>query len=220
MDEPAGLLEVVRNIAFDRLRLLQYLEQNLSLQFVVGSTSREHPQGHQHGLRGGTKSRHNILLMEISMRVSGSTHFLSAALSRRATSSSRGPQIKWRALMTASARALFPIPLLCAAVPFMLAPARSQTGPEADTKLALKAALILSPEFCQARLADIRWDTGQTGRIDRRTTTETLCSEFEPALKRIFPGLTRVTAIPRQERTKRNWCYFPGSLKFARQLLD
>jgi len=68
--------------------------------------------------------------------------------------------------------------------------ADGQAAPQAGQKLSLNAALLLTPEFC----ATVR--TGKYG--DRKETYEfgrAACARLEPALRNVFPSLTRVEAL-------------------------
>jgi hypothetical protein len=78
-------------------------------------------------------------------------------------------------------------PLLCALVlPAVLVTARGQVT-SADTKLALRAAVVLTPEFCDTTEKSQVW--GSTLEVGKAA-----CTELEPALKDVFPSLTRVAA--------------------------
>jgi hypothetical protein len=77
-------------------------------------------------------------------------------------------------------------PLLCA----LLLPAGSVTAhgqaTSADTKLTLRAGLVLTREFC-----DTTEDAGGSALLD---VGKAACAELEPALKALFTSVTRVTA--------------------------
>jgi hypothetical protein len=55
--------------------------------------------------------------------------------------------------------------------------------------LALRAALVLTPEFCAAKTKKGSWAVRETFEIGKAA-----CAELEPALKGAFSGLTRVAA--------------------------
>ena len=84
-------------------------------------------------------------------------------------------------------------PLLCLLVlSSLVLSASGQTTSPGDTKLTIKAVLILTPEFCatESKKGDF-WsgkETFQTGKA--------ACSELEPALRGVFSNLTRVEAPP------------------------
>jgi hypothetical protein len=70
--------------------------------------------------------------------------------------------------------------------------ADAQTVPPSDTKLAFKAVLVVTPEFCATKFTKGSWATikesFEVGKI--------ACAELEPALQKVFSSLTSVTAIP------------------------
>ena len=77
--------------------------------------------------------------------------------------------------------------LLCALVlPAVLVTARGQVT-SADTELALRAAVVLTPEFCDTTEKSQVW--GSTFEVGKAA-----CTGLEPALKDVFPSLTRVAA--------------------------
>jgi hypothetical protein len=83
--------------------------------------------------------------------------------------------------------------LFCALLFSMaFATAGAQTVSPSDTKLALRAALVVTPEFCETKFKKGSWatikETFEVGKI--------ACAELEPALGRIFSSLTRVTEPP------------------------
>jgi len=87
-------------------------------------------------------------------------------------------------------------PLLCAlALSAAFVTARGQTTSLADTKLALKAALVLTPEFCETRTKKGSSFTGK----DTFEIGKAACAELEPALKGVFFSLTRVAAASSSE---------------------
>src|ERR1017187_93630 len=66
---------------------------------------------------------------------------------------------------------------------------RAQTAPSADTKLALKAALVLTPEFCGSKASQgVFWTTGKETYFIGKVA----CAEFEPTLKDAFSSLVRI----------------------------
>jgi len=75
-----------------------------------------------------------------------------------------------------------------------MAPAKAQVqdAPIPDAKLALRAALVVTPEFCATKIAKGSWatmkETFQVGTI--------ACAELPPALEKVFSTLTSVTAPP------------------------
>ena len=62
-----------------------------------------------------------------------------------------------------------------------------------DKKLALKAVLVLSPEFCAAvkKQGDKFWTGEEKFEIGKAD-----CAELEPALRAVFAELTRVDGVP------------------------
>lgn len=72
------------------------------------------------------------------------------------------------------------------------ATAGAQTVSPSDTRLALRAALVVTPEFCATKFKKGSWatikETFEVGKI--------ACAQLEPALERVFSSLTRVTATP------------------------
>jgi hypothetical protein len=74
----------------------------------------------------------------------------------------------------------------------VLLPAYSQTALPSDAKLELKAALVMTPEFCATKMAKGSWatikETFEVGKI--------ACVELEPAIGRVFSSLTRVAEPP------------------------
>ena len=77
-------------------------------------------------------------------------------------------------------------------------PARVQSAAAANPRLALRAALVLTPEFCATRLRNgYRRPTGSGDRdpaYGLLAVGEAACAALEPALKGVFTSLTRVTA--------------------------
>jgi hypothetical protein len=63
-------------------------------------------------------------------------------------------------------------------------PSRVEKTPSAGSTLPLKAALVLSPEFCATSI-----DRGHQSF----SVGDAVCAELEPALGRVFAGVTRVT---------------------------
>jgi len=82
-------------------------------------------------------------------------------------------------------------PLLCAlCLPAVFMTARGQTTSSADAKLTLKAALVLTPEFCATNIKKGDFFSGkETFDIGKAA-----CAELEPALRGAFSSLTRVLA--------------------------
>ncbi len=72
------------------------------------------------------------------------------------------------------------------------AAARAQTASPSGAKLAFRAALLVTPEFCDTKFKKGSWatikETFDVGKI--------ACAELEPALAPVFSSLTSVTAIP------------------------
>lgn len=68
----------------------------------------------------------------------------------------------------------------------------AQIAPAPDTKLALKATLVVTPEFCATKFTKGSWatvkETFEVGKI--------ACAELGPALQKVFSSLTSVTAAP------------------------
>lgn len=82
--------------------------------------------------------------------------------------------------------------LLCAlALPAALATASGQTTPSVDAKLAVKAALVLTPEFCATKFGEDHtfFKVEQAFYVGKAA-----CESLEPALNTVFSGLTRVDA--------------------------
>ena len=69
--------------------------------------------------------------------------------------------------------------------------ARAQTTSPSNTKLALRAALVITPEFCATRITKGSWatikETFEVGKI--------ACAELAPTLERLFFSVTPVTAV-------------------------
>jgi hypothetical protein len=75
---------------------------------------------------------------------------------------------------------------------------RAQAKPPADTTLTLKAALVLTPEFCATKTTKGSFATGkETFEIGKAA-----CEELEPALKGVFSSLTRMAVPPSPEETQ------------------
>jgi hypothetical protein len=81
--------------------------------------------------------------------------------------------------------------LLCALLlPGALATARDQNTSSEAPKLPLRAALVLTPEFCATKTQKGDFFSGrETFKIGK-----VACAELEPALSPIFSGLTVVSA--------------------------
>jgi hypothetical protein len=69
--------------------------------------------------------------------------------------------------------------------------AYSQTASPADKTLTLKAALVLTPEFCTTTIQKTIYRQKQTFEVGKDA-----CSELEPALRGVFSDLIRVTGAP------------------------
>jgi hypothetical protein len=76
--------------------------------------------------------------------------------------------------------------------------AHVQTKSPADTTLELKAALVLTPEFCATKTKKGSFVSGkETFEIGKAA-----CTDLEPALKTVFSSLTRVAAVPPPEEVQ------------------
>jgi hypothetical protein len=75
-------------------------------------------------------------------------------------------------------------PLYALVLAAVLVTARGQV-PSPDGRIAFRAVVVLTPEFCGATERSQQW--GSTFEIG-----EAACTELEPALKQVFPNLTRV----------------------------
>jgi hypothetical protein len=71
----------------------------------------------------------------------------------------------------------------------LLMPVRAQVASPPESTIALKAALVLAPEFCAKQPALPRW---MAGKVDV-PVGEASCEEFRLSLKRVFPSLSFVT---------------------------
>src|SRR5208337_113286 len=97
---------------------------------------------------------------------------------------------------------LVSLPLWALVLSAALANSDGQTTPPADnkaaaTKLPLKAALVLTPEFCATKIKPKgSWATKEMGTFD---VGQAACAELEPALKAAFSNLNRVSAPPSPE---------------------
>lgn len=81
--------------------------------------------------------------------------------------------------------------LACALVfPGVRSGAFGQTPPPADTKLSLKAAIVLTPEFCATKSKKGTWGINQ----ENFEIGKVVCADLEPALNGAFAGVTRVEA--------------------------
>jgi len=81
--------------------------------------------------------------------------------------------------------------LACALVfPGVRSGAFGQTPPPADTKLSLKAAIVLTPEFCATKSKEGTWGINQ----ENFEIGKVVCADLEPALNGAFAGVTRVEA--------------------------
>jgi hypothetical protein len=84
---------------------------------------------------------------------------------------------------------VFASALVCSLVlPAVCVTARAQTNYAAGSKLSLSAALVLTPEFCATKTKKGTWGINQ----ESFEIGKAACTELEPALKGVFPGLTRV----------------------------
>jgi hypothetical protein len=85
------------------------------------------------------------------------------------------------------------VSLVCAlllSVAFVTADAQTATAP--DTKLALRAALVTTPEFC-----DTTFKKGSSATIKETFEVGKIaCAELAPALEKAFSSLTVVTEPP------------------------
>jgi hypothetical protein len=85
-------------------------------------------------------------------------------------------------------------PLFCAVLLLSAAfvTAGAQTAPPPDAKLALRTALVITPEFCATKITKGSWatirETFEVGKI--------ACAELEPALQNAFTSLNVVAKIP------------------------
>jgi hypothetical protein len=76
--------------------------------------------------------------------------------------------------------------------------AHGQTKSPADTTLELKAALVLTPEFCATKTKKGSFVSGkETFEIGKAA-----CTDLEPALQTVFSSLTRVAAVPPPEEVQ------------------
>ncbi len=81
--------------------------------------------------------------------------------------------------------------LLCSLIlPALCMAAHGQTAPPAAPPLPLKAALVLTPEFCATETSVGAWGINQ----EKFKVGNAACAELEPALKGVFSTLTRVDA--------------------------
>lgn len=89
--------------------------------------------------------------------------------------------------------------LLCTVI-FLVAfvTARGQTKPPVDTTLALKAALVLTPEFCATKTTEGSFASGK----ETFEVGKTACADLEPVLKAVFSSLIRVAATPSPEEAQ------------------
>lgn len=75
---------------------------------------------------------------------------------------------------------------------------RAQTKSPEDTMLRLKAALVLTPDFCATKTKKGSFVSGkETFEIGKAA-----CAELEPALKGVFSSLTRTEAPPSPEEAQ------------------
>jgi hypothetical protein len=80
-------------------------------------------------------------------------------------------------------------------LPAVCVTAHGQTPSQADAKLSLNAALVLTPEFCVTRTKKGTWGVNQ----ETFDVGKAACAELEPALKGVFSSLTRVEAASSSE---------------------
>src|SRR5436309_1483498 len=92
--------------------------------------------------------------------------------------------------MLATRHSVFAELLLVTSAAFVTA--RGQTTSTADARLSLKAALLLTPEFC-ATIVKEKFGNGLGETLE---VGKAACAELEPALKVAFSGLARVIAAP------------------------
>jgi hypothetical protein len=75
--------------------------------------------------------------------------------------------------------------------PTALVNAHGQTTASTDPRQSLKAALILTPEFCATTFKKRIYRQMQTFEVGKDA-----CAELEPALKAVFPDLSRLMTAP------------------------
>lgn len=85
--------------------------------------------------------------------------------------------------MVETHHSFFASALLCALLPAAFVAARGQTTSSSDAKLPLRAALVLTPEFCSTVIQQNR---------EKFKVGKAACADLEPALKGTFSSLTRV----------------------------
>jgi hypothetical protein len=96
-------------------------------------------------------------------------------------------------VMSNTRRSLPAVALFSALVlPSLCTPAQAQTLSVPTRKLALNAALVLTPEFCATKTKKGTWGVNQEsfeiGKI--------ACTELEPALRAVFTDVRRVDSPP------------------------
>jgi len=103
--------------------------------------------------------------------------------------------------MLKTRHSFFASPLLCTIiVSAAFVTVHGQATSPADTKLTLKAALVLTPEFCATKIKPKgSWATREPGKFE---VGKAACEELEPALKGVFSNLTRVEATPAPEEAQ------------------
>src|SRR5437762_833198 len=83
--------------------------------------------------------------------------------------------------------------LLSALIPLVaLITAEGQTAPHAEGKLALRAALVLTPEFCATKSKKGDFFSGK----ETFDIGKSACAALEPALSGAFSSVTRVDVAP------------------------
>jgi len=75
----------------------------------------------------------------------------------------------------------------------LLAAVRTPQTSSGDSKLALRAALVLTPEFCSTEIK--QGDKVWTG-VEKFEVGPAACAELEPALQAVFRQVNRVAASP------------------------
>jgi len=98
--------------------------------------------------------------------------------------------------MSLTRQSVFAAPILCSLLlPALFLTAQGQAQSSADNKLALKASLVLTPEFCATTIQQGGFFTGK----EKFEVGKAACAELEPALQGAFTRLTRVAAPPPPE---------------------
>src|SRR5277367_3415340 len=81
-------------------------------------------------------------------------------------------------------------------LPAAFAMAWGQTPSPANKKLALKAALVLTQDFCATTKKTGNTGNKLTSYVETFEIGKAACAELEPALQGTFESLTRLTAMP------------------------